>query len=224
MSARALVLVAHGTRDPRGVQTVQALAAAVRAHGVAVRVAFVDVLGPTVSEVLAAVSGPVVLVPAFLAAGYHVRTDVPGEVSVSGHGAVQVTPALGPDPVLAAVQHARLLEAGWQHDEAVVLTAVGSADSRARDDVAQAARLLSDELGVAVRHGYAVAAEPTVAAVVAEMRVAGARRVVISPYLLAPGLFHTKLADAGADAVAAPLGVHPLVVELVVARYRSAPG
>jgi len=58
--------------------------------------------------------------------------------------------------------------------------------------------------------------------VVARVREEGARRVCIAPYLLAPGLFHTKLADAGADAVADPLGVHPLVVELVLQRYGAA--
>jgi len=155
-----LVLVAHGTRDPRGVATVHELAAALRVRGAAVHVAFVDVLGPTVAEVLAKVAAPVVLVPAFLAAGYHVRADVPGQIRDSGRQDVRVTPALGPDAVLAAVQHARLAEAGWQRGDAVVLAAVGSADPRALDDVAEAAVLLSEVLDAPVRHGYAVAAGP----------------------------------------------------------------
>ena len=220
MSEPDLVLVAHGTREPRGVATVRQLAAAVRAHGVVVHLAFVDVLGPTVAEVLTTVAGPVVLVPAFLAAGYHVRSDVPAEVRASGHPAVHVSAALGPDPALAAVQRVRLLEAGWRPGDAVVLAAVGSGDPLARDDVHTAAELLSEELGVPLRHGYAVAAEPTVRQAVSQLRTEAARRVVISPYLLAPGLFHAQLGDAGADAVAAPMGVHPAVVELVLQRYR----
>lgn len=222
MNETELVLVAHGTRDPRGVATVHELAAALRVRGAAVHVAFVDVLGPTVAEVLAKVAAPVVLVPAFLAAGYHVRADVPGQIRDSGRQDVRVTPALGPDAVLAAVQRARLAEAGWQRGDAVVLAAVGSADPRALDDVAEAAVLLSEVLDAPVRHGYAVAAQPSVEEVVARVREEGARRVCIAPYLLAPGLFHTKLADAGADAVAAPLGVHPVLVELVLQRYRAA--
>ena len=59
-------------------------------------------------------------------------------------------------------------------------------------------------------------------AVVAGLRAAGERRVAIASWLLAPGVFHTRLTDAGADVVAAPLGAHPDVVAAVVARYRAA--
>lgn len=221
MSAPVLLLVAHGTRDPRGVATVHELAAAVAARGPTVRVAFVDVLGPTVAEVLAGLDEPVVLVPAFLAAGYHVRTDVPGQVRAGGHLRVQITPALGPDGLLAAVQHARLRAAGWQAGDAVVLAAVGSSDPRALAEVRRAVELLSRELEQPVGLGYAVMATPTVPEVVAQLRAQGAQRVLVSPYLLAAGLFHTKLAVAGADAVAAPIGVHPALVELVLQRYRT---
>jgi len=221
VNAPVLLLVAHGTRNPRGVATVHELADAVRAKGVTVHVAFADVLGPTVAEVLMVVEGPVVLVPAFLASGYHVRTDLPGEVRVSGHPEVRMARALGPDATLAAVQHARLREAGWRPGDGVVLSAVGSADSHALADVETAAKLLSVELGEPVALGYGVMASPTVPVAVAQLRAAGARRVLVSPYLLAPGLFHRKLVAASADGVAAPMGVHPLVVELVVQRYRT---
>ena len=221
MSAPVLLLVAHGTRKPRGVATVHELADAVRAKGVTVHVAFADVLGPTVAEVLMVVEGPVVLVPAFLACGYHVRTDLPGEVRVSGHPAVRMARALGPDAVLAAVQHSRLREAGWRRGDGVVLSAVGSADSHALADVETAAKLLSAELGAPVAVGFGVMASPTVPEAVTQSRSRNAGRVLVSPYLLAPGLFHRRLAAAGADEVAAPMGVHPLVVELVLQRYRS---
>jgi sirohydrochlorin ferrochelatase len=47
------------------------------------------------------------------------------------------------------------------------------------------------------------------------------RRVFIASYLLAPGLFHDRLADCDATEVAAPLGMHPRVVDLVVARAET---
>jgi hypothetical protein len=58
--------------------------------------------------------------------------------------------------------------------------------------------------------------------VVADLRGAGARRVVVASYLLAPGVFHERLRTCGADAVTSPL-LHParvpdLLVELVLAR------
>src|SRR5215472_15788323 len=95
-----LILAAHGTRRPDGVAMIADLAAQVSAlldHRV--HVAFVDVLGPTPSEVLsrAAVGGrPAVVVPAFLSRGYHVRIDLPAHVAASGHRNVTVAPALGP--------------------------------------------------------------------------------------------------------------------------------
>ncbi len=217
-----LLLVAHGTRDPRGVELARQLASVVAADGTDVRLAFADVLGPTVSEVLAELTEPVVVVPAFFAAGYHVRTDVPAQVRASGHQQVHVTAALGPDPVLAQAQLARLHEAGWQPGEAVVLAAVGSADDRALADVRAAGDLLAELLQAPVPVGYLVAAQPPVAEVVAGLRAEGAGRVLVSPYLLAPGLFHTRLAQARADAVAEPVGVHPLLVELVRRRYADA--
>lgn len=199
------------------------LADAVRECGdVAVQLAFVDVLGPTVAQALATLAGPVVLVPAFLAAGYHVRAEVPGEVGASRHADVRVTRALGPDPALAAAQHTRLLDVGWRPGDAVVLAAVGSTDVRALDDVRVAARLLSQELAAPVQPAYAVAGEPTVAEAVSRLRADGATRVLVSPYLLAPGLFQSRLSEAGADGVGAPLGVHSAVVELVLQRYRAA--
>ncbi|OLL16624.1 MULTISPECIES: sirohydrochlorin chelatase [unclassified Rhodococcus (in: high G+C Gram-positive bacteria)] len=218
----ALLLVAHGTRNPRGVEMIASLADAVSRDVGATRVAFVDVLGPSPAEVLRDSGRPTVLVPAFLASGYHVHADVPREVADSGHPAVAVTRALGPDPVLARVLLHRLSAAGWKPGDAVVLAAAGSSDPRALGDVRRAADMLSALARVAVRVGYVATGAPRVPEVVAGLRAAGARRVFVASYLLADGLFHARLADAGADGVAAPLGVHDSIVRLVAERYRSA--
>ena len=50
---------------------------------------------------------PAVVVPAFLASGYHVRQDLPGYIEDSGRPGTIVTRALGPDPVIAAVLRLR---------------------------------------------------------------------------------------------------------------------
>ena len=216
------MLTAHGTRNPRGVALVHALADAVRATGIDTTVSFVDVLGPTPAEVLRAGTGPAVLVPAFLASGYHVRTDVPAGVAESGRTDVTVTPALGPDPVLAQVLGSRLAAAGHRPGDAVVLVAAGSSDPLALADVATAARLLTAELGDALRApveiGYVATASPKVGEVVGVLRERGHARVALAPYLLAPGLFHDTLAGVGADVVGEPLGLDERVVDLVVAR------
>ncbi|MFD3742846.1 sirohydrochlorin chelatase [Nocardia sp. NPDC058633] len=227
----ALVLVAHGTRSARGVEMIAALADAVAAElGVAVssapnaslRTAFVDVLGPSPSEVLRDLDGPAVVVPAFLASGYHVYQDVPREVSESGHCAVAVTAAMGPDPALTRIMAVRLRAAGWKPGDAVVFAAAGSSDARARQDVRRSAGMLAEQLGAPVKIAYVATGTPRVPEVVASLRESGSERVFIASYLLAHGLFHQRLHDAGADGVAEPIGVHPGVVRLIVDRYRTA--
>ncbi|WP_071343675.1 sirohydrochlorin chelatase [Nocardia seriolae] len=188
-----------------------------------VRTAFVDVLGPSPAEVLRELDPvPAVVVPAFLASGYHVYQDVPREVAASAHDAVAVTQAMGPDPALAEVMRLRLRAAGWQPGDAVVFAAAGSSDARARRDVQRSANLLSERLGTPAHLAYIATGEPRVPEVVAAVRASGARRVFIASYLLAHGLFHQRLHEAGADGVAEPIGVHPAIVSLLVSRYTSA--
>lgn len=198
-----------------------ALAEEVAASVGTTRVAFVDVLGPSPSEVLRDLGAPAIVVPAFLASGYHVHTDVPREVTDSGNPDVHVTAALGPDPMLARVLVRRLREAGWRTGDAVVLAAAGSSDPRALADVRRAAAMLADLTGERVDIGYVATGVPRVPDVVARVRAETGRRVFVASYLLAHGLFHTRLADARADGVAEPLGVHPDLVQLLVARYRA---
>ena len=226
-----LVLAAHGTRLPAGAAVVHDLAELVRdlLPEVPVRVAFADVRAPDVTTVLRGTRGPAVVVPLFLAGGYHVRVDVPAQAAASGRDAV-ITPHLGPSAGLVSAMHERLLAAGWRRGEAVVMAAAGSSDPRALAEVRRAAVLLGARIGGAVRIGYAATAAPRIADVVADVGndvandvVAGVQgRVAVASWLLAPGLFHRAVADCGADVVAAPLGAHPKVAELVVRRYAEA--
>ena len=144
-----LVLVAHGTRNPRGVEMVAALADAVSKQIGTTRVAFVDVLGPSPSEVLRDTPESAVVVPAFLASGYHVHTDVPREITDSAHSSVAVTRALGPDPVLARVMVDRLRDAGWRAGQSIVLAAAGSSDPRALQEHRIAAAMLAARAALA---------------------------------------------------------------------------
>ena len=215
-----LILVAHGTRHADGVRTIGELAAAVSAEIGPVRTAFVDVLGPNPAEVLATVPAPAIVSPAFLASGYHVHTDLPARIAESGHAATALTRALGPDPVLAEVMRDRLIEVGWRAGDVVVMAAAGSSDPVARRELLQAAALLADRVGE-VHLACVATGAPRVPDVVRLLRAAGRRRIFIASYLLAPGLFHTRLQGCGATAVTAPLGVHPGIVRLIASRFAS---
>ncbi len=220
----SLLLVAHGTRKQRGVEMVGDLAQRVSATlGQDVHVAFVDVLGPTPSEVLRGMPDkPVVLVPAFLSRGYHVSTDIPGHVAASGHPDVTVTEALGPGPQLVRVLADRLVESGWRRDDSVILAAAGTSDPAAQRDLHMMATWLSAITGSRVELAFAATGTPRVADAVSALRHRSARRVVVASYLLSEGLFQDRLRASGADVVTEPLGMHPGLARLIANRFRRA--
>ena len=216
--------MAHGTRNPAGVRTVSQIADALRrsAPSVEVRLAFIEIAEPDVPTALAAIPADraTVLVPLLLTSGYHDRVDLPAAITAFRPGTAHA-PVLGPDPRLAVALADRLRESGWRPDDAVVLAAAGSADPSAVDSVRTQAGLLAAELGTEVTVGFGSAAVPDVPAAVAAARAAGADRVAVAAYLLSPGQFADRLAAAGADLVAGPLGAHPAIVELVLDRAAS---
>lgn len=218
-AAPALVAVAHGTRDPAGVATVAALLDRVRERrpGLAVRAAFVELVRPSLAEVLAELAGPAIVLPLLLSTGYHATTDVAGAARAWPDTAVGAV--LGPHPLLAAALVDRLAEAGWRCGDAVLLAAAGSADPAAAAATGAQADLLAERLDAPVIVGYAGGGVPAAAAAVRALRSAGAGRVALATYLLAPGYFAGRLAAAGADLVSAPLGTHDAVVRLVLHRY-----
>jgi sirohydrochlorin ferrochelatase len=231
MSAQpVLVACAHGTRNPTGRRLIGELALAARAlrPGLQTTAAFVDVQPPTVVDVvarLAATGTPAVIVPLLLSGGYHVHVDIAGAVA-QHPGAVAARP-LGPDPRLAAVLTDRLVAAGADPRNpltAIVLAAAGSSDPRSVTDVEDTADLLQRDWAGPVTTGYGSAAQPRVPDAVAAARAAGAERVTVAAYLLAPGHFHDKLQGAGADGVTAPLLPDERVAAVLLDRYDAAVG
>jgi sirohydrochlorin ferrochelatase len=217
------LLVAHGTRKQQGVAMVGDLAEQVAAMlGQTVHVSFVDVLGPTPSEVLTSMAGPAIVVPAFLSRGYHVTADIPAHVEASRHPDVTVTEALGPGPQLVRVLADRLIESGWRHDDSVVLAAAGTSDPGAQRDLHTMATGLSAITSSRVELAFAATGAPRVHDAVAALRERGARRVVVASYLLSDGLFQDRLRVSGADVVTEPLGTHPGLVRLIANRFRRA--
>ena len=216
----ALVVLAHGTDDAAGRRTWGRLLLRLRAAlpGVQVRLGYAGVARPRLADVVSGLDGPVVVVPAFLAAGYHVRVDVPGQLAAIGRDDVVLAEPLGPDPVLVDVALDRLAQAGGAAGHAVVLAAAGSTDPVAHAELDIAAELFSARLGTTVPVGHVAGGQPRVADVVAAQE----RPVALAAWLLAPGAFQRRLADAGAAVVAAPLGEHDGVVAVVVERYRAA--
>ena len=225
MSTRPLVLLAHGSRRPGPSSVLSRTAERVSTilPGVEVRTGYVELQPPDPATALEGLVDPVVL-PFFLARGYHVLNDVPA--AVERHGSGTVTGHLGVEEHLVAAVAQRLSEAsaplggitGLGH---LILGAAGSRQAAALEEVETITRLLEARLGREVKPAYLSAARPSVRDAVSTARAQGARRVGVATYLLAEGRFHRALHSTGADVVAAPIGDHPALAELVVHRYRE---
>lgn len=227
----AVVLVAHGSRDPRASVATRALTRAVAAARPDwdVRDSYLDHSLPRPAQVLTGFTHPrAVLVPLLLTNAYHGRVDVPGEVAAAraagAHLEVGVSSVLGPvSPLLVDALIRRLPAADL---DAVVLAAAGTRDAAARATVEEAAVALGARLGVPCTVAYASAAPPGAAEAVARLRAAGASRVGVAAYFLAPGrLYDVAVASArsaGAVAVAEPLSDAPELVRLVESRVLAA--
>ncbi|MGW0816010.1 sirohydrochlorin chelatase [Streptomyces viridiviolaceus] len=226
--APALVVVAHGSRDPRALSTVRALLDRVRElrPALPVHLGHIELNEPLLPGTLAALGDTeAVLVPLLLSRGYHVKRDIP-EMAAAVPARTRVAAALGPHPLLVEALYDRLLEAGWdaahRRGSAVVLAAAGSRDPESRADTGRTARLLAERLGVPVVPAYASATAPTVPEAVRALTARGHHRVAIASYFTAPGRFATECAAAAPWIAAAPLGTHPAMARLLLHRYDEA--
>lgn len=83
MTPDAIVVFAHGARDPEWARPIERLAAliAARAPGVRVRCAYLELMQPALGEAVDALATEGVrsvrIVPAFIGAGGHLKRDLP---------------------------------------------------------------------------------------------------------------------------------------------------
>ncbi|WP_369184346.1 sirohydrochlorin chelatase [Streptomyces sp. Y1] len=227
-----LLLVAHGSRDPRHAATVAALVARVRAArpGLEVATAYLDHCAPRIPQVVGRLDDAVA-VPLLLGRAYHAKHDIPAALRSAGC-ALPVADVLGPSPLLLAALDRRLAEtdpalrgAAERARTGVVLAAAGSSDPAADAATrAVAAQWRRTRGWAAVEVAYASAAGPRVPDALAALRAAGAERTAVSPYLLAPGRLPDRIAGAaaGADLLAPVLGAAPELAALLLRRYDEA--
>ncbi|GCB49616.1 sirohydrochlorin chelatase [Streptomyces sp. NL15-2K] len=227
----ALVVVAHGSRDPRTLSTVRTLLDHVRElrPGLPVHLGHIELNEPLLPDTLASLgTGEAVLVPLLLSRGYHVKRDIP-EMAAASAARTRVAAPLGPHPLLVETLYARLVEAGWptrmneatRRSSAVVLAAAGSRDPEAAVDSRRTAHLLAERLGVPVVPAYASAATPTVETAVRALTARGRHQVAVASYFTAPGLFATQCAEKAPWIASAPLGTHPAMARLLLHRYHQ---
>lgn len=236
MHRPVLLVVAHGSRDPRHAATVHALVRRVRSlrPGLRVETAFLDFNAPSVPEVLEKLAAEgvrdVVAQPLLLTRAFHAKADIPAVLREAPPVLrVRQAAVLGPSPLLLSALEQRLYEAGLdpadKSSTGVVLASAGSSDPEAIAVIADIAREWRHTGWCAVRPAFASASLPRTEDAVHELRaVAGVRRVAVAPYVLAPGFLPDRIARgaAGADVLADVLGPAPAVARLLVRRYDEA--
>ena len=242
-----LLLITHGSRDPRYAASFEALCARLRRDGHRARVGHLGLCGPDPAGAAALLAADlaadgvapgrerVAAVPMFLGHGYHVTQDVPAAVCtaravlVSRASLVAAAP-LGPDPLLSEALDSRLRALGvWPGDPdvAVLLASAGSSDPGVRAGMAGLARQWARCGWHGVTAVYAAGAGPDAAEALAAARAAGAQCTVVAGYFLAPGRLADRVALAAAGAPMSapfltPADADPALVRLVLRRATQA--
>ncbi|MCX5086115.1 sirohydrochlorin chelatase [Streptomyces sp. NPDC001939] len=230
-----LLVIAHGSRDPRHAATVHALVREVRAlrPGLRVETGFLDFNVPSVNGVLESLAAEgvrdVVALPLLLTRAFHAKADIPAVLrQAPARLRIRQAEVLGPSPLLTAALERRLYEAGLTPADkpttGVVLASAGSTDPEAIAVIAEIAREWRHTGWCAVRPAFASASLPRTEDAVAQLRAEGVRRVAVAPYVLAPGFLPDRIARgaAEADVLADVLGPAPEVARLLVRRYEAA--
>jgi sirohydrochlorin cobaltochelatase len=108
----AIILFAHGSRDPLWSKPIEAIAAAIAQHSptTAVCCAYLELMPPSLDNVVARLAGQglqhIRIVPMFLGVGKHAREDLPELVAALRKAypniQLELTPSIGEHPDLIA--------------------------------------------------------------------------------------------------------------------------
>src|SRR5262249_27292730 len=248
-----LLLVGHGTRSDAGVAEFTRFAGQLRARArtrvPAVAGGVTERARPSVADAVARLvergaggPRPIVAVPLVLTAAGHGKGDIPAALAreLARHPGLSYRYGrpLGPHPVLQDILAARIdaaLAGAPRADTTVVLAARGSTDPDANAEVAKVARLLWEGRGYAgVEFCFISLAEPSVPAALERAVLLGARRIVVAPYFLFPGVLPDRVGAQSHEfaaghpgltvAVAGLIGACDELAGLVLERYDEALG
>jgi sirohydrochlorin cobaltochelatase len=245
----ALLIAAHGSRDPAGVAEFWELADAwqrlrpdrMQAAG------FLEFARPTIAEsiddLVAQGARRIAVAPAMLMAAGHVKNDVPSEIqdAQARHPSVAfpMARALDIHPALLELCHVRFREAFESRAQIplertlLLLVGRGTSDPDANANIARVSRFLWESYGV----GWASVAfsgltAPSVDEALTVCRRLGFERIVVQPYFLFDGVLLKRIYDTAArhaaadgrvDIVTVPhLRVHPLLIQALEDRVHEA--
>lgn len=238
MRSPVLLVIAHGSRDPRHAATVHALVERARSlrPGLRVETGFLDFNAPAVPRVLQRLAAEgveeVVALPLLLTRAFHAKSDIPAVLHEASARLprlrIRQAEVLGPSPLLLSALERRLYEAGFdpsrKSSTGLVLASAGSTDPEAIAVIAEIARELRHTGWCAVRPAFASASLPRTEDAVRQLRADGVRRVAVAPYVIAPGRLPDRIAAGAreADVIADVLGAAPELARLLLRRLDEA--
>ncbi|MEU4493503.1 sirohydrochlorin chelatase [Streptomyces sp. NPDC023998] len=230
-----LLVIAHGSRDPRHAATVHALVERAQSlrPGLRVERGFLDFNAPSVPRVLERLAAEgvrdVVALPLLLTRAFHAKADIPAVLRAAPPVLrIHQAEVLGPSPLLLSALERRLYEAGLgpaqKRSTGLVLASAGSTDPEAIAVIAEIARELRHTGWCAVRPAFASASLPRTEDAVRQLRAEGCERVAVAPYVIAPGRLPDRIAQGArdADVLADVLGPAPELARLLLERYDEA--
>ena len=248
----ALLIVGHGTRDEDGAAEFRKFVRRVETRAVergaadAVAGGFIELSPPPLKDAVAGLveagHRDLTAVPLILLAAGHAKGDIPAALARERerHPGMRTKYArpLGPHPVILDLLRERLVESlSATEPDAVLLVGRGTTDPDANADLYRAARLLWEttrDLGIRqVEAAFVSLAEPSVPEGLDRLRALGARRVLVLPFFLFPGVLPTRihtqvgawLADSDLNvSVADVIGDCDELADLVLERYLEADG
>jgi len=246
--APALMIVGHGSRDPRGAREFHALVALVRRRNPSLTVegGFIELSRQPISECVdrLAESGArnVAAVPLMLLAAGHAKDDIPATLvrEKMGHPEMSFSygRALGIRPELLELVDERISAVVLEEEKketAVLIVGRGSSDPDANSDLCKIARLYYEGRPYpVVESAYVSMTPPEVAEGLDRCLRLGVKRVILFSYFLFTGVLEERIRGQGeAFAEANPgvevryagyFGPDKRVADLVVERYTEAVG
>ena len=210
----ALILLAHGSPDPRAAPCTHHVAERVQAcwpEGQVIA-AFIEHDEPRLDEAVRRLEvlgeDDIIIVPLLLSRAFHGRVDVPNAVAAvreTSSAAIRCAEVIGADEELLPA-----LERGLPAAVPVVLAVAGTNDAAAQQDLDRLAGAWSLQRGAPVIVGHASQASPDITAAIAS-------------FVLFEGVLPDRIrAAAGSRCVTTPLFTSPELTRLVINRAQAA--
>ncbi len=242
----ALLVIGHGSRDPRGAREFHELVALVRERNPALVVegGFIELSRPPISECVnrLAEGGArrIAAVPLMLLAAGHAKDDIPATLAREkmSHPDIRFHygRALGIRPELLSLMDERISAAVPEEEKeetAVLIVGRGSSDPDANSDLAKISRLFYEGRPYPmVETAYVSLTPPDVATGLDRLRRLGAKKIAVFSYFLFTGVLEERIREQSARfaaenpgvevAYAGYFGPHELVADLVLERYEEA--